>query len=315
MNKDPGTKPSDEMTSGYLHPSYAESLAEFGTPRALPRSGGWVLERRIPGFDARDAMGCYPLFSCRDWSRLGEDIDGLGGEVVSLALVTDPFGAYDEGHLKECFRDVVVPFKEHFVVDLSRRADEFVHAHHRRNARRALREVTIEECSDPAEFLDEWASLYDVLVRRHAVRGVAAFSRESFARQLAVPGVVALRAVRDGATEGMLLWYVQGDVAYYHLGAYSERGYELRASFALFQHAMELFARRGLGWLCLGAGAGSAAGGESGLSRFKQGWSTGVRTAYFCGRVLDRDRYDEIALAKGAAPTNYFPAYRQGEFG
>ena len=56
--------------TGYAHPAYAESLAEFGVPRLLPRSGGWILERRIESFPDRDAAGCYPLFSCRDWSRL-----------------------------------------------------------------------------------------------------------------------------------------------------------------------------------------------------------------------------------------------------
>ncbi len=46
------------MKAGYLHPGYAESLAEFGTPRLLPRSEGWALEREAPGFPFRDAMGC-----------------------------------------------------------------------------------------------------------------------------------------------------------------------------------------------------------------------------------------------------------------
>src|SRR5215213_8208057 len=113
--------------------------------------------------------------------------------------------------------------------------------------------------------------------------------------------------MRDGETVGMLLWYVQGDVAYYHLGAYSERGYELRASFALFQHAIEQFARRGLRWLNLGAGAGAASGAESGLSRFKQGWATGTRTAYFCGRIFDEKKYQEILRARGVPATKYFP--------
>ncbi|PYS84869.1 MAG: hypothetical protein DMF67_03065 [Acidobacteria bacterium] len=209
---------------------------------------------------------------------------------------------------------MVVPFKQHFVVDLSRAPEEFVHAHHRRNARKALRELRVEECANPAEFLDDWVALYGVLVERHGIAGVAAFSRESFAGQLAVPGVAALRAVRDGETLGMLLWYVQGEVAYYHLGAYSERGYELLASFALFSHAIDYFRRRGLRWLNLGGGAGAEGGSASGLSRFKRGWATGVRTAYFCGRVLDRGRYEEIVRAKKIPPTSYFPAYRLGEF-
>ncbi|HSS29061.1 MAG TPA: hypothetical protein VLL50_14020, partial [Usitatibacter sp.] len=63
---------------GYAHPGYAGSLAEFGTPRELPASGGWLLEREIPG-GGRDAMGCYPLLCCRDWRALREDLDSLEG--------------------------------------------------------------------------------------------------------------------------------------------------------------------------------------------------------------------------------------------
>ena len=301
--------------TGYMHPAYAASLAEFGAPRELPRSGGWVLERDIGGEAGRDAVGCYPLFSCPDWARLREDLEEIGDGLVSLALVADPFGDYDEAYLKECFPEVAVPFKQHFVVDLGRPPEESVSPHHRRNARRAAAEVDVEECARPADFLDEWHALYGVLAARHDIGGVAAFSKESFAKQLEVPGVAALRAVRDGETVGMLLWYVQGDVAYYHLGAYSERGYELRASFALFSQAIELFARRGLRWLNLGGAAGAGPGEASGLERFKRGWATETRTAYFCGRVFDRRRYDEIVRARGVPPeTAYFPAYRLGEF-
>jgi hypothetical protein len=60
--------------SGYMHPNYAHSLREFGEPRELPGSGGWILERIIPGTPYRDAMGCYPLFACNDWSKLANDL-------------------------------------------------------------------------------------------------------------------------------------------------------------------------------------------------------------------------------------------------
>ena len=86
--------------------------------RWLPASGGWLLERPIAGSDYRDAMGCYPLFVCRDWGGLAADLEPLRHELVSLALVTDPFGQYDEALLHGCF-DVVMPFKPHFVADLS----------------------------------------------------------------------------------------------------------------------------------------------------------------------------------------------------
>lgn len=107
------------MVTGYLHRDYAESLAEFGEPLLLPKSEGWILKRRIPDFPAFDAMGCYPLFACSDWSRLDSDLDELKADLVSLTLVADPFGNHDVEGLRRCFRDLVIPYKEHFVVDLS----------------------------------------------------------------------------------------------------------------------------------------------------------------------------------------------------
>lgn len=306
--------PQEAGASGYLHSGYAESLSGFGVPRALVQSKSWMLTRPILGSPYEDAMGAYPLFVCQDWSHLQDDLEQIGEELVCVSLVTDPFGSYEANHLRQCFPDVVTPFKEHFVADLSRPPETFVHAHHRRNARRALREVDIEKCSNPVDFLDEWTALYRALVERHGITGIAAFSRASFARQLMVPGMVAFRAVRDDTTVGMLLWYEQENRAYYHLGAYSPLGYDLRASFALFDYSIKYFAERQFQWLNLGAGAGLGASLESGLNRFKQGWSTGTRTAYFCGRIFDRKKYQELVLAKNVPSTEYFPAYRLGEF-
>ena len=61
----------------YADARYAESLREFGSPVTLSRTGAMVLKRSIPGTGSYDAMGCYPLFSCRDWSLLHEDLRDL----------------------------------------------------------------------------------------------------------------------------------------------------------------------------------------------------------------------------------------------
>lgn len=259
-------------------------------------------------------MGCYPLFMCEDWSKLNADLAQVGKDLVCLSLVTDPFGEGDIEKLLQWFPDLVKPFKQHFVIDLSRAPETFVDSHHRRNTRKAFSKLAVEKCADPPDVLDDWVDLYRTLIKRHGITGIAAFSRESFAKQLAVPGIVAFRAVHDRSTVGMLLWYEQGKRAYYHLGAYSALGYELRASFALFDYSIKYFAQRELEWLSLGSGAGLGANEESGLGRFKQGWSTGVRTVYFCGRIFDADRYAEILRAQNLVASDYFPAYRQGEF-
>jgi Acetyltransferase (GNAT) domain len=303
------------LVTGYLSERYAQALSEFGKPRFLPASRGWILERSIANSPYRDAMGCYPIFACEDWMGLESDLNGVADELVCLTVVTDPFGNYEPSWLRKCFGDLMTVFKEHFVVDLKRPVESFVHPHHQRNARKALGSVRVAVCAEPLDFLDDWNALYEALVQRHGITGIAAFSKGTFAAQLAVPGLVAFRAAVDDTTVGMLLWYVQGNVAYYHLGAYSARGYDLRVSFALFSYSMEYFARHGCEWLSLGAGAGLGANGESGLSRFKQGWSSGVRPAYLCGRIFDQQKYKELSKAARAPTTGYFPAYRAGEFG
>jgi hypothetical protein len=299
--------------TGYAHPGYVESLAELGVPRELPRCGGWVLERQIPGFPDHDAMGCYPLFCCQDWSQLDADLKDLGDELVSLALVTDPFGEYSPACLRRCFQGVVIPFKDHFIADLCCPTNDIVSAHHRQYARKALKSLHVEECQNPIQFIDEWVDLYTQLVDRHDIKGIKAFSRRAFAKQLTIPGTAMFRALHDDVIVGMHIWFLQGEVGYGHLGAYSEAGYELGAAYALYRSVIERLSDK-VRWLDLGAGAGTRNDGDDGLSRFKRGWSTGTRTAYFCGQVFDRQKYAEIVKAKGVIETDYFPAYRKGEF-
>ena len=299
--------------TGYAHPGYAESLAEFGTPRKLPQCGGWILERQMPEFSCSDATGCYPLFVCTDWSKLNADLKALEGALVSLSLVADPFGKYDRSYLDQCFADVVIPFKEHFIVDLGRQMKKYVSEHHRRYARKALQRIQVERAERPIDHIDEWTRLYDGLISKHGIKGISTFSKTAFTQQLTIPGLVMFRAVHGESTVGILLWYVHGDVGYYHLGASNFLGYEMHASFALFWHAIEYFKTRGLGWLDLGGGAGIQNNVAGGLSEFKRGWSTGLRTAYFCGRIFNHEKYAEIMRKKGVAGTGYFPGYRKDE--
>jgi len=295
-----------------MHPDYARSLAEFGIPSPLPRSGGWILRRRIPGCPDEDGMGCYPLFACRDWSLLPADLENLRGDLVALSLVADPFGQFDVAQLRACF-DVVIPYKSHFVVDLQESPDRIVSKHHRYEARRALRQINVERCADPGEFLDEWVRLYANLIEKHHVTGIRAFSRAVFERQLPIPGAVLLRAVYKGETVGADWYFVQAGVAYSHLAAFAPAGYGLGAAYALMWSAIHDL-RGEARWMDLGGSAGVTEGARDGLARFKRGWSTGTRTAYFCGSILDRRKYERLAEAKGREGTPYFPAYREGEF-
>lgn len=292
--------------TGYADPAYAASLSEWGEPRPLPACGGSVLVRQVSGSEASDAMGPYPLFACRDWSRIGEDVAALAGRLVALSLVTDPFAGADEATLAAAFPDLCRRFKDHYVVDL---ASPKISAHHRRNARKAQGELRVHELDPTDGVVEDWLRLYQVLVARRHISGPQQFSRSIFERQLGLSGMRVLAAERDGRVVGMTLWLEAGDVAYYHLGAYAEEGYALNASFALFAAAIERF-RVSARWLSLGAGAG-AADGEDGLTRFKRGWTSLTRPTFLCGAILDRALYARLSAGQ---PTRYFPAYRAGEF-
>ena len=257
-------------------------------------------------------MGPYPLFSCRDWSALAADLTHLADSLVSVTIVADPFGDHDETVLRTAFPDVARPFRVHDVADLTREPSSYVARHHRRAARKGLAVLDIERVPEPSTLLSEWVVLYANLIDRHEISGVRAFTREAFETQLAVPGLVAFRASYEGQAVGMMLWYRSGDVAHFHLAAFSTLGYELFASHALTWSAIRDFAADQLRWVDLGGAP--AAARSAGLERFKAGWSTDTRLAYVCGRIVNPVIYKALVATRTAGSSAYFPAYREGEF-
>jgi hypothetical protein len=292
--------------SGYADARYARSLAEFGEPKRLTRSEGWLLAREIPG-GGNDLMGPYPLFACRSWPALPGDLAALEGDAVSVMLVADPLGGADEGTLRRAFPDLLHPYKRHHVRDLDQPAD--LPAHHRRHIRRSAAVVDVAVCDEPVRHVDDWTRLYAGLAERHGLIGIRAFSRAAFERQLAMPSLVAVRAERDAETVGMALWLVDAPNAHYHLAAYSRKGYEVSASYAIFDHALRHLHAQGVRWVDLGGSPGTGPPAD-GLERFKRGWATHERIAHLCGRVLDRNAYERLSRGRDAA---WFPAYRAAE--
>ena len=174
--------------------------------------------------------------------------------------------------------------------------------------------MTVAHVEDPTTCDDEWVALYRLLVLKHGVRGMAAFSDQSLRRQLAVPGAVVFKAMHEGTTIGMMIWYVQRDAGYYHLAAYTDQGYELRASYGLFSRAIDHFKTQGLRWLTLGGTPALVDDHSNGLARFKRGWSTETRMTFLCGRIFNQEVYDALAGETASSGGDYFPAYRAGEF-
>jgi len=228
--------------TGYLHPLYAESLSEFGTAVELPRGGGWLLERHIPRSNLKDAMGCYPLFCCTDWSKFGADIQEIKDRYVTISVVADPFASLTTADLSQYFQ-LVRPFKKHFIIDVSGSGDEHINRHHRYYAKRALKQIQVTVADHPKACLDAWVRLYAILVERHRLQGIKAFSKTAFAIQFDIPGLVVFLANRNGRTVGMHLWYLQSGIAYSHLSAFDQEGYSLRAAYALYWSAIQEFKR------------------------------------------------------------------------
>ena len=297
-----------ELT-GYLNPQYVEAFSEFGTPLYLPNSGGWLLARPIPGTSNRDAMGPYPLFACQDWSKLHKDINNLEEtDLISLVLVTDPFGEYDISLLEKTF-PIVNEYKEHFIIDLQSPISDYLPRNHKRNISKALKVIKIKQCYDTDSAIDEWVELYADLTARHNIQGITQFSRNAFIKQFKVPGIVMFKAQHQNQTIGMLTWYIMNNYGYAHLGAYNQLGYELGTSYALFWHSFEYFSNK-IRWLDIGGGSDSPRNGAEGLTRFKQGWSTKTLPVYLCGHIFDNEKYAEIVSIKNKQNKQFFPAYR-----
>ena len=208
--------------------------------------------------------------------------------------------------------DHLVHFKEHHIADLHRPFDEIVSKSRRRKAERALRKVDVEWAAHPLRLLDEWIGLFELMVEKFRITGIRAFSREAFTRHLALPGVFMSLARYEGAVIAADTYMVHGEVAYAHLAGANDIAYKVGARSALYYSAVQYFADKAR-WIDWGGDAGLANDGR--LTSFKSGWSTGTRPVYFCGRIFDRERYDEIARVKQVGPTGYFPAYREGEYG
>jgi len=300
----------ERHSEGYLGRVYVDALAQFGRALELPASQGWLLGRGIPGYpEEEDACGAYPLFCCRHWNRLADDLAALEGCLVSCVVITDPFGDFKQADLRAAFPDMVRPFKEHFVVDLDTSPERIVQAHHRYYARKALRDYSVALCDSPLRLLGRWNQLYRMLIKRHNITGMAMFSPESFSHQFGIPGVRVFYAERDGVIEGMQVWFSRGDIAYHHLGAYSEAGYRSCVSYALMWSALQWFAEDGTRRVDLGAGAGIGQK-EDGLTRFKRGWSNASQEVYLCGRILNRTRYAQLVHDADVSGVEYFPRYR-----
>ena len=294
---------------GYLHSLYAHSLSEFGEPIYLPQAKGWLIKRPIPGTSFYDAMGPYPLFFCENWEYLFDDINALSDSLVSVSLVVDPFAAQALRNINHPF-DVFFPFKDHYILDTSLPILTSISKNKQRNTQRALKVLEVFVDIAPNIDLDRWVYLYNHLIERHQISGIRAFSPASFADQIEIPNTHCFWAMYNGQTVGGNLYYIQGDVAYAHLSAFSPEGYRLGAPYAVKWIAIRHLAKL-VRYINFGGSPNEQ--NQNGLSAFKLGWSNETRKSYFCGKILDDKLYQKICMQSNHQETGWFPAYRDGE--
>ena len=290
------------MRPFYARPAYAAAFG-YGAEDVGPWETAVIL-RPVPGAGAMDAIGCYPLASLAAGADIAGGLEHLRqAGLVSVVLVADPLTAPGPDRLCSGF-EVCRPFKAHYLVDPDHPAH--VAATHRRWIRKAQQACRISQVA-LAEAMEDWLRLYAGLVRRHEVTGAPDFPTSYFDALAGLPDLRVLAASCGDRIVAMSLWALSDDVAYYHLGASDDAGYDARAMYGLIAAGIDAFG--GGRVVHLGGSAGLADDAEDGLARFKRGFSNRAVTAYLCGARLDPDRYASLSAGRPATP--FFPAYRQ----
>lgn len=293
------------MTHPYATPAYAAACARVEDCTPLAMAGGWIGVRRIAGSSSHDAAGPYPFFPAAhelDLAALRSSLQRHA--LVSLVLVTD---ALDGPPIPTCPSfDVIRAYKQHHVVDRGQQLN--ISTHHRREIRRALNhcQTSIIKLDD---HLESWAALYQNLVSRHRLTGLHLFSEAYFRALCAVPGLTTIAAFKEGRMVSCHLWFKHRHRAYSHLAASSEEGYAAGAAYAVYAHAIDLFADCEL--IDLG-GVPDLGARRSGLDAFKQGFANAVRTSHLCGVIGQATTYEGLCAEAGhtGGHPSYFPAYR-----
>ena len=289
------------MTSGgYRSGRYIGALTHIGLPYRLGLSGGWAHLRRIG--DDFDALGAFPTLWLQDPRLLRHDLDNLAelGCASFVCMLPEPAFELTEG------LDRVAVVRQYIAKPTSEWS-----AHARRHARKANGLVQVELAKEPGLYEDDWLRLYEYLRDRHGVDGgFEDFTDRSLVEHLRVPGArVFVARLENGAVVGMLVWmrqrYDGKEWAGYALGAYSPGGYQVGASYALFDAAYRRFAEEGVELLDLGR----TPQGAEGLERFKLGLGATPAATVCAGRILRPDLYGRLVKLHGSDP-DWFPAYR-----
>lgn len=298
----------------YTTETFAKSLFHIGEPIFVPAWSTYVLKRPISidgNIVGSDAIGLYPITILPASADVKSGLDFLRYTgLISIVIVLDDFHRPSMEALNNNFY-LCKKLKTHYIFDPNKGSISY-DKHHRYELRQAHKTVR-PEVIDLSQYLNEWISLYASLSDRHHLSGSHDFQIEHFKALSKMEGIVTFGGFVDNQLVSCHIWATYEGLAHSHLAASNEKGYEVRAAYALNDLALDHF--KDCSIVNFGGGAGFS-DEMSGLSKFKKGFSNRDADAIICGEILDQTRYDALnALNGGSIKTKFFPAYRAPQHG
>jgi hypothetical protein len=292
----------------YSRADYAAASMTGSIGLDVPTWDAAICARGIPGTDLRDACGPYPMLPIATTADIAHGLDAMRrAGCVSFVAVIDPIFCVPEDRLNAF--DAVRHFKTHYLLDLS--IGPFApNKHHRYDIKKARKNVSIVETSMRSAAAG-FRSAYATLGEKHGFGSADAFLDLHIPFLCDLPGIKVFTAV-DGERKAVSysIWFEHDGVAYNHLGASLPEGYAVGSAYALYAAAIESFSHCRI--LNFGGGAGSDDDPNSGLARFKRGFSNSSASARLVRTILDTDSYEDLCARARIDPAeSYFPAYRR----
>lgn len=290
---------------------YCRCLEDFGSPFLLDDSSGYLLRRDVTGSTLADLVFPYPMFTVEDEGLLLRSLQGgRAAGMISATIISDPLSDFTPSADSW---DLSVRWKTHLIVDNSKPSANAMSTkvlyYSRRASERFGFEVSFSR-EDRMSLIDDWLSLWGMLVERHGLQGLKALSVQYFRRLFELDEVFLAVLRNETGVHSIHIWIIDGDRAYSHLHASDAKAYECSANYLLYSEELlrlpEIGCRR-----CL-LGSASGTGGDDGLFRFKKQFSNSTSENHLLGLVIDRKTYGDLT----GSPTHdggYFPSYRHGE--
>ncbi len=285
---------------------FARSYEFAGAIVSLPRSGLKVIQRRIRG-QYYDLLGVYPFVHEVDVALLELDLQELSSDVVSLVMVADPFCS-PQMLENTTHWEVSRPFKRQSMLNLQTDDAPPWSKNLRRDIRIGTASNDLSWAKPGADSARTFWNLYQRIVEKHQVDGIARLSEKSIEQQLSCQGASMLIATDSKQVSGAAIIFRVGDWANLHLMAVHPGAMKSCAGAALLAQTIEQLRAEGSRLFNLGGSAGLQDAANDGLWKFKKRWGDCTGETALLGKVLNPSAYQTLCSGRQRRP--FFPAYR-----